>query len=58
LTKDIHFRDDVQEGLLDIPLILLQSFFIYSSICVSVGSTVVLRSITMRGFLVIISTQV
>jgi hypothetical protein len=27
-------------------------------ICVSVGSTVVLRSIAMRGFLVIISAQV
>jgi hypothetical protein len=29
-----------------------------SCICVSVGSTVILRSITMRGFLVIISAQV
>jgi hypothetical protein len=29
-----------------------------SCICVSVGSTVVLHSITMRGLLVIISTQV
>jgi hypothetical protein len=29
-----------------------------SCICVSVGSTVVLRSIAMRGFLVIISAQV
>jgi hypothetical protein len=31
LTEDRHFRADVQEGLLDIPLILLQSFFVYSS---------------------------
>jgi hypothetical protein len=29
-----------------------------SCICVSVGSTVILRSIAMRGFLVIISAQV
>jgi hypothetical protein len=29
-----------------------------SCFCVSVGSTVVLRSIAMRGFLVIISAQV
>jgi hypothetical protein len=35
-----------------------KSIIIRNAICVSVGSTVVLHSIAIRGFLVIISAQV